>query len=212
MAHNGRDSVGRRSRCRVIRWDADSHPILIRGYFVSGDFTMRHYELGKAVFIAAVILANPAIAQSPATNQTAMTFAVENRAIRLSATANGISVRFLVDTGATMVAFPRAVARKLGMSLKSSSSLNATASTAAGAKYPITFFRLKRLEIGSCLLTDVEAMLVGGPMPEPLLGMSALLRMNVEMSDGKMSLGCSVDTARPTVAPNVLTPTLGALD
>jgi len=52
MAHNGRDSVGRRSRCRVIRWDANSHPILIRGYFVSGDFTMRHYELGKAVFIA----------------------------------------------------------------------------------------------------------------------------------------------------------------
>src|SRR5215468_9856128 len=105
---------------------------------------MSHYKLGKAVLIAAVILAKPSVAQSPATNQTAMTFAVENRAIRLSATANGIPVRFLVDTGATMVAFPRAAAGKLGMDLRSSS-LNTTASTAAGTKYPITFFRLKRL-------------------------------------------------------------------
>ena len=160
---------------------------------------MSHYELGKAVFIAAILLAKPSMAQSPATNQTVMTFAVENRAIRLSATANGMPVRLLVDTGATMVAFPRAAARKLGLSLKSSS-LNATASTAAGIKYPITFFRLKQLEIGSCLLTDVEAMLVGGPMPEPLLGMSALLRMNVEMSDGKMSLSCPVDPARQAIA------------
>jgi clan AA aspartic protease (TIGR02281 family) len=169
--------------------------------FVFGDFTMSHHELGKAVFIAAVIVAKPSIAQSPATNQTAMTFAVENRAIRLSAAVNGVPVRFLVDTGATMVAFPRAAARKLGMRLKSPS-LNATASTAAGTKYPITYFRLKRLEIGSCLLTDVEAILVGGPMPEPLLGMSALLRMKLEMSDGKMSLSCSVDDVRPTVAPS----------
>src|SRR5215831_6643842 len=161
---------------------------------------MSHYKLGKAVLIAAVILAKPSVAQSPATNQTAMTFAVENRAIRLSATANGIPVRFLVDTGATMVAFPRAAAGKLGLSLKSSS-LNATASTAAGTKYPVTFFRLKRLEIGSCVLSEVEALLVGGPMPEPLLGMSALLRMNVEMSDGKITLRCP-DAARPTVAPS----------
>jgi hypothetical protein len=69
---------------------------------------MSHYKLGKAVLIAAVILAKPCVAQSPATNQTAMRFAVENRAIRLSAAANGIPVRLLVDTGATMVAFPRA--------------------------------------------------------------------------------------------------------
>jgi hypothetical protein len=67
---------------------------------------MGHYKLGNAVLIAAVILAKPAVAQSPATNQTAMTFAVENKAIRLSATVNGIPVRFLVDTGATMVAVP----------------------------------------------------------------------------------------------------------
>jgi clan AA aspartic protease (TIGR02281 family) len=168
---------------------------------ILGGFTMSHYELGKAVFIvAAVILVKPAVAQSPATSQTVMTFAVENRAIRLSAMANGVPVRFLVDTGATMVAFPRAAAGKLGLSLKSSSR-NATASTAAGTKYPVTFFRLKRLEIGSCVLSEVEALLVGGPMPEPLLGMSALLRMNVEMSDGKISLRCP-DAARPTVAPS----------
>jgi len=156
---------------------------------------MSDYKIGKAVFIAAAVtLANPSLAQSPATsNQAAMTFAVERKAVRLSAMANGIPLRFLVDTGATMVAFPRIAAGKLGLNLKSSSATS-TASTADGIKYPITRFRLRRLEIGSCVLRNVEAMIVAGPMPEPLLGMSALLRMNVEMRDGKMSLRCPVDS------------------
>jgi clan AA aspartic protease (TIGR02281 family) len=98
-----------------------------------------------------------------------------------------------------MVAFPQAAAGELGVDLKSSS-VASTASTADGTRYPITFFWLKRLEIGSCVLSNVEAMLVSRPMPEPLLGMSALLRMNVEMSDGKMSLSCPVNPVRPAVA------------
>src|SRR5215813_12498813 len=146
-------------------------------------------KFGKAVFIAvSVILAKPSFAQSP-TSQAAMTFAVEKKAVRVSATANGLPVRFLVDTGATMVAFPQAAAGELGVDLKSSS-VTSTASTADGTTYPFTFFWLKRLEVGSCVLSNVEAMLMDGPMPEPLLGMSALLRMNVEMRDGKMSLNC----------------------
>jgi len=155
---------------------------------------MRASKFGKAAFIAAAVIpVMPSLAQSPATSsQAAMTFAVEKRAVRLSAMANGIPVRFLVDTGTTMVAFPRGAARKLGVNLVSSSAPS-TASTADGTKYPIRFFWLKRLEIGSCVLRNVEAMIVAGPMPEPLLGMSALLRMNVEMSDGKMSLSCPVD-------------------
>ena len=100
---------------------------------------MSDSKLGKAVFIAAaVILAEPSLAQSPATNQAAMTFAVQRKAVRLSAMANGIPVRFLVDTGATMVAFPRAAAGKLGVDLKSSS-VRSTASTADGTTYPSVF-------------------------------------------------------------------------
>jgi clan AA aspartic protease (TIGR02281 family) len=158
-------------------------------------------KFGKAVFIAvSVILAKPSFAQSPATSQAAMTFAVEKKAVRVSATANGLPVRFLVDTGATMVAFPQAAAGELGVELKSSS-VTSTASTVDGTTYPFTFFWLKRLEVGSCVLSNVEAMLMDGPMPEPLLGMSALLRMNVEMRDGKMSLNCPVNPARPAVVP-----------
>ena len=79
-----------------------------------GEFSqMSDSKLGKAVFIAAaVILAEPSLAQSPATNQAAMTFAVQRKAVRLSAMAKGIPVRFLVDTGATMVAFPRTAASR----------------------------------------------------------------------------------------------------
>lgn len=163
--------------------------------FLGGEHVhVSDYKIGKAVLIAAAVtLAKPSLAQSPATsNQAAMTFAVEKKAVRLSAMANGIPLRFLVDTGTTMVAFPRIAAGKLGLNLKSSSATS-TASTADGTKYPITLFRLRRLEIGSCVLRNVEAMIVAGPMAEPLLGMSALLRMNVEMRDGKMSLRCPVD-------------------
>ena len=99
-----------------------------------------------------------------------------------------------------MVAFPQAAAGELGVDLKSSS-VTSTASTADGTRYPIAFFWLKRLEIGSCVLSNVEAMLVSRPMPEPLFGMSALLRMKVEMSDGKMSLSCPASSARPAIVP-----------
>jgi len=159
-------------------------------------------QLARAAFVgAAVILAMPSFAQSPTTSsQAAMTFAVEKKAVRLSAKANGIPVRLLVDTGTTIVAFPREAAGKLGVNFEASSATS-TASTADGTKYPITLFWLKRLEIGSCVLSNVEAMLVSGPMPEPLLGMSALLRMKVEMSDGKMSLSCPIAPARPAVVP-----------
>jgi hypothetical protein len=97
------------------------------------------YKIGKAVFIAAAVtLANPSLAQSPATsNQAAMTFAVEKKAVRLSAMANGIPLRFLVDTGATMVAFPRTAARKLGLNLKSSSAT----STASRLMEPVPQLR-----------------------------------------------------------------------
>ena len=161
---------------------------------------MSDSKFGKAVFVAVtVILAKPSLAQSPTANQAAMTFAVEKKAVRVSATANGLTIRFLVDTGATMVAFPHAAAGELGVDLKSSQ-VTSTASTADGTTYPSTFFWLKRLEVGSCVLSNVEAMLMDGPMLEPLLGMSALLRMNVEMRDGKMSLSCPVNPARPAVA------------
>ena len=161
---------------------------------------MSDSKFGKTVFIAAlIVLARPSLAQAPATTQAVMTVAVENKAVRLSAMVNGIPVRFLVDTGTTMVAFPRAAAGQLGVDPRSSS-LTSTASTADGTKYPVAFFWLKRLEIGSCVLSNVEAILMDGPMPEPLLGMSALLRMNVEMRDGKMSLSCPVDPARAAVA------------
>src|SRR5215831_8185578 len=117
---------------------------------------------GKTVFIAAVmVLARPSLAQAPATTQAIMTVAVENKAVRLSAMANGIPVRFLVDTGTTMVAFPREAAGKLGVNLDSLSATS-TASTADGAKYPITLFWLKRLEIGSCVLRNVEAIIMAG--------------------------------------------------
>ena len=49
--------------------------------FLGGHVHMSDYKIGKAVFIAAAVtLANPSLAQSPATsNQAAMTFAVEKR-------------------------------------------------------------------------------------------------------------------------------------
>jgi len=82
---------------------------------------MNDSKFGKAVFIAAaLILTKPSLAQSPATTQATMTLAVEKKAVRLSATANGIPIRFLVDTGATMVAIPQAAAGELGVDLNPS--------------------------------------------------------------------------------------------
>lgn len=92
------------------------------------------------------------------------------------ATIDGVSVRFLVDTGASDVVLTQADARRLGFDpgqLTYSRLYRTANGTGTGA--PV---RLQSLRIGPIIVTDVRASVNGAPMDRSLLGLSFLNRLS----------------------------------
>ena len=97
---------------------------------------------------------------------------------------NGEPVTFLLDTGATQVAVPIEVARRLGLRA-------GTAITISTANGYATAHRtqLASLQLGDILLRDVEALIAPGMGGEEvLLGMSALKQLEFTQKGGTLVL------------------------
>ncbi|MDH5612321.1 MAG: TIGR02281 family clan AA aspartic protease [Gammaproteobacteria bacterium] len=100
---------------------------------------------------------------------------------------NGQSVRFLVDTGATTVAMNTTQAKSLGVRYAIEGEA-ATASTASGfvKAYRV---RLKSVSLGKIRRRNIEAMVIDGEHPGPvLLGMSFLGDLKVEKAGNTLTL------------------------
>lgn len=94
-------------------------------------------------------------------------------------TINGLTVRFLVDTGATSIAMNEAEARRLGIDYRMDGE-RGHASTASGlvATHRV---KLKVVQVGDIRLREVDALVIDGAYPEQvLLGMSFLGRLKIE--------------------------------
>tara|TARA_R110002050_G_scaffold57423_3_gene129067 strand:+ start:206723 stop:207286 length:564 start_codon:yes stop_codon:yes gene_type:complete len=99
---------------------------------------------------------------------------------------NGYSVDFLVDTGASVVAFNAATARRLGLDY-----LNAPAAmvqTASGIEMAYQI-NLDQVQVGDIKLHNVGAMVLDGSHPErALLGMTFLRQVEITRTDERMDL------------------------
>ncbi len=84
---------------------------------------------------------------------------------------NGRSVRFMVDTGATLVSMSRAEATRLGLDLRSARAVQTQ--TAAGPASAL-MLPLQRVRVGEVELFEVMALVGEAPMPYVLLGNSYL--------------------------------------
>lgn len=97
----------------------------------------------------------------------------------VSGAINGYAVRFLVDTGATLVAMNKHTAKRLGINymLEGEEGLSQTASG-----YAKTYLvKLRRVTVGEITLTDVDGAVIDGDQPvEVLLGNSYLGRLNMQ--------------------------------
>ncbi|MBA4288884.1 MAG: TIGR02281 family clan AA aspartic protease [Pseudomonas sp.] len=112
---------------------------------------------------------------------------------------NGQPVTFLLDTGATQVAVPTAVAQRLGLQAGAAILIN-TANGRATAHRT----RLNRLQVGDIVLTDVDALIAPGmDGDEVLLGMSALKQLEFSQRDGVLQLRQSTAT-QPVSQPSTL--------
>ena len=109
-----------------------------------------------------------------------------NRANHYVATGliNGHPVEFLLDTGATRVVVPEALAKRLGLPR----GMPGIARTANGEVRTFET-RIERLELGAIMLQDVRAIInTGEAMDEVLLGMSALGRLDLQQSGSQLRL------------------------
>ncbi|GAA6152367.1 retropepsin-like aspartic protease family protein [Pseudoteredinibacter isoporae] len=97
---------------------------------------------------------------------------------------NGQEVRFLLDTGATLVAVPEALARKLGMKKG-----QAGYAETANGRSRVYMSRIERLELGEIRLSNVAASIsTGMEGNEILLGMSALGQLEFSQQGRTLSL------------------------
>ena len=100
---------------------------------------------------------------------------------------NGRSVRFLVDTGASAIAMNVNQAKNLGIPYEKIGA-PANISTASGFTKGYRL-RLKSVSVGSITQKNVEAFVIDGNHPGPvLLGMTFLGRLDVEHSGNAMTL------------------------
>ena len=98
---------------------------------------------------------------------------------------NGISVKFMVDTGATTVALSAADARAIGINYRAGR--RGIAHTANGA-IAIWGVRLDSVRVGDITLNNVEASVSEGPPHTALLGMSFLNRTQMNRDGDRLTL------------------------
>ena len=94
-------------------------------------------------------------------------------------TINGRSVRFLVDTGASVVAMNKSQAKSLGIRYRLDGEPSSVSTASGFAK--AWRVKLKSVSLGKIRQTNVDATVIDGKHPGPiLLGMSFLDKLKVE--------------------------------
>ena len=100
-------------------------------------------------------------------------------------TVNGVSVRFLVDTGATMISLGANDARRIGLDFNRGQ--KGMTQTANGQSV-VSKIQLDTVRIGDVTLHNVDALIHQTEMPMALLGMSFLNRMEMQRDGSTMTL------------------------
>jgi aspartyl protease family protein len=102
-----------------------------------------------------------------------------------SGSINGKTVRFMVDTGATLIAMGRDEAERLGIDL--STARIGTTQTANGA-VQVLVVTLPKVRVGNVEVANVGAVVMPQPMPHLLLGNSFLNRFQMQRDSDTMRL------------------------
>jgi aspartyl protease family protein len=98
---------------------------------------------------------------------------------------NGQTVRFMVDTGATLVALSMADARRIGLDLRDA---RRVITQTAGGAVPSLMLPLQRVRVGDVEIYNVMAVVSETPMPFVLLGNSFLDRFQWRRENDVMRL------------------------
>jgi len=102
------------------------------------------------------------------------------------AIVNGLPLRFIVDTGATLIALPQREAERLGINYRAG---RASHTRTANGVVEVYVVKLDSVRIGGIDLHNVDATVHVGPgLDQALLGMSFLNRVQMQRDGGTMTL------------------------
>jgi aspartyl protease family protein len=121
-----------------------------------------------------------------ASDRQSVTLAADSRGhFFMDGSINGSPVRFIVDTGATMVALPASEARRLGVDYRKGQP--GLTNTAGGV---VQTFRVRfdRVRLGDIELSGVEGVVIEQGLDIALLGMSFLNRLEMKRDGQTMTL------------------------
>ena len=100
-------------------------------------------------------------------------------------TINGTSVRFMVDTGATMISLGATDAKRIGLDFNRGQKV---LSQTANGQTVVSKLQLDTVRLGDITLHGVDAVIHQNEMPIALLGMSFLNRMEMQRDGSTMTL------------------------
>jgi aspartyl protease family protein len=143
---------------------------------VEVDGTKRVLQLGQHYRSAAA---------APAGSQSATLMAGESGHFVADGAINGVQVRFIVDTGASLVALPGALAQSLGIDYRKGE--RGMTQTANGAVQSFRV-RLDNVRVGGIALNGVDGLVIESGLPVALLGMSFLNRVDMRREGDRMVL------------------------
>ena len=127
-----------------------------------------------------------AIGAAPADGSGTIVMTADNQGhFYATGSVNGAAVRFLVDTGATMVSLGASDARRIGLDFnRGQKGMTQT----ANGQTMVSKVRLDTVRIGDVTLHNVDALIHQTEMPMALLGMSFLNRMEMQRDGSTMTL------------------------
>lgn len=103
----------------------------------------------------------------------------------VTGSVNGAAVRFMVDTGATMISLGATDARRIGLDFnRGQKGMTQT----ANGQTMVSKVKLDTVRIGDVTLHNVDALIHQTEMPMALLGMSFLNRMEMQRDGSTMTL------------------------
>jgi aspartyl protease family protein len=125
-------------------------------------------------------------AAAAASDRQSVTLSADDRGHFIAeGSVNGHPIRFLVDTGATLIALPASDARRLGIDYLKGA--RGTVHTASGPA-PAYRVRLDSVKLGDITLNSIEAMVIEQGLGVALLGMSFLNRVEMKREGQMMML------------------------
>lgn len=125
-------------------------------------------------------------AAGPARQQETTVLSADSRGHYVTTgTVNGVTVRFVVDTGASMVSLGASEARRIGIAVDGA---ERSYSQTANGTVPVYRVRLDNMRVGSIAMEGVDALVHENDLPIALLGMSFLNRTEMHNESGRMTL------------------------